>query len=101
MCEEYKVMAVVTGDRAGARDVSAPTKGQPDKLPIAPVTRTDRPARRSRDVLKINAGTGTPSADRNRSFGQMERSRQEDRMQRKRRKRRQGNRREEELGHRR
>lgn len=42
MCEEYKVMAVVTGDRAGARDVSAPTKGQPDKLPIAPVTGTDR-----------------------------------------------------------
>lgn len=88
----------MTGDRAGARDVSAPTKGQPDKLPIAPVTGTDRPARRSRDLLKIDVGTGTPSADRNCSFGQMERSRQEDRIQRKRRKRRRGTRGEENWG---
>lgn len=88
----------MTGDRAGARDVSAPTKGQPDKLPIAPVTGTDRPARRSRDVLKINVGTGTSSADCNCSFGQMERSRQKDRIQRKRRQRRQGNRRGEIWG---
>lgn len=91
MCEEYKVI----GDRAGARDLSAPTKGQPDKLPIAPVTGTDRRARRPRDVLKINAGSGTPSADRDCSFGRMERSRQEDRIQRKRRRRRQGSRRGE------
>lgn len=67
----------MTGDRAGARDVSARTKGQAGKLPIAPVTGTERRPRRSRDVLKVNPGSGTPP-DRDCSLGQTERSREED-----------------------
>lgn len=83
----------MTGDRAGARDVSARTKGQAGKLPIAPVTGTERRPRRSRDVLKVNPGSGTPS-DRDCSLGQMERSREEDKKRNE-----TGGKRTEEVGH--